>query len=97
MDGAFRIHLKMQLGRLIVLIFQNLPKLMSFAVGRDETNPAWIILTSNGWNLVDIFPPSSLIGSVRRWMPGFLVSNKLRINDFANTVLEDMEEIGHDS
>jgi len=39
----------------------------------------------------------SLIGSVRRWMPGFLVSNKLRINDFANTVLEDMEEIGHDS
>lgn len=58
--GAFRIHLKMQLGRLIVLNFQNLPKLMSFAVGRDETNPAWIILTSNGWNLVDIFPPGSL-------------------------------------
>ena len=27
-------------------------------------------------------------------MPGFLVSNKLRINDFANTVLEDMQKIG---
>lgn len=88
------MHLKIQLGGPIFLNFQNLPKRMSFQKGRDETNPAWIILTSNGWNLLDILPPGSLIGSVRRWMPGFLVSNKLRINDFANTFLEDMQKIG---